>query len=59
MTDTLPVLLPEGEGLALLDADLKLAGIELEHGGVGDPGIGLEAFARLLDVEKQQRRACR
>ena len=55
----LPVLLPEREGLALLDADLQLARIELEHGGVGDPGIGLEPFARLLDVEKQQRRACR
>jgi len=52
----LSVLLPQREGLALLDADLKLAGIEFEHGGVGDPGIGLEAFARLLDVEKEQRR---
>ena len=52
----LSVLLPERERLALPDADLQLARIELEHGGVGDPGIALEPFARLLDVEKEQRR---
>src|SRR5262249_14771595 len=50
-----PVLLPQREGLAFLDADLQLAGIELEHRGVRDPRIGLEALARLIDVEKEQR----
>src|SRR5262249_41724872 len=49
------VLLPQREGLAFLDADLQLAGIELEHRGVRDPRIGLEALARLIDVEKEQR----
>ena len=53
------VLLPEREGLALGDGDLQLAGIELEHGRVGDPGIGLEPLARRLDIEEQQRGACR
>ena len=38
----LAVLLPERERLALRDRDLQPAGIELEHGRFGDPGIGLE-----------------
>ena len=40
------VLLPQRERLALLDADLQFAGIELQHGGVGDPRIGLQPLAR-------------
>src|SRR5262249_58011013 len=51
-----PVLLPQRKRLAFLDADLQLAGIELEHRGVRDPRIGLETLARLIDVEKEQRR---
>ena len=38
----LAVLLPEREGVALGDRDVQPAGIELEHGRLGDPGIGLE-----------------
>ena len=49
------VLLPERERDPLLDADLQLAGIELEHGRIGDPRIGLEPLARVLDVQEQQR----
>src|SRR5262245_18896044 len=50
-----PVLLPQRKRLALLDADLQLAGIELEYRGVRDPRISLEVLANLLDVEKRQR----
>src|SRR5262249_32000789 len=49
------VFLPQREGLAFLDTDLQLAGIELEHRGVRNPRIGLEPLARLIDVEKEQR----
>ena len=49
------VLLPQREGLALLDADLQPIGIELEDRGIRDPGIGLEPVARRVDIEKQQR----
>ena len=51
------VLLPEREGLALLDVDVQAAGIKLEHGRVGDPRIGHQPRARLRGVEKQQRGA--
>ena len=51
------VLLPEREGLALLDLDAQPVGIKLEHGGVRDPRIGHQADARLSGVEEQQRRA--
>ena len=50
------MFLPERERRTLLDADLQLAGIELEHAGIGDPRIALELRARLLDIEEQQRR---
>src|SRR5262249_53241376 len=49
------VLLPQRKRPAFLDADLQLARIELEHRGVRDPWIGLEALARLINVEKEQR----
>src|SRR5262249_4231385 len=49
------VFLPQRKGLAFLDADLQLAGIELEHRRVRNPRIGLETLARLIDVEKEQR----
>ena len=53
----LAVLLPQRERLALGDRDVQPAGIELEHGRLGDPGIGLEPGAGLGGVEEQQRRA--
>ena len=44
----LAVLLPEGEGLALDDVDAKLARIELEDGGLGDPRIAAQPVAAAL-----------
>jgi hypothetical protein len=40
--------LPEREGLALDHGDQQLVGIELLDADVGDPGIGLQARARLI-----------
>ena len=51
----LAVALPEREGVALGHRDMQPARIELEHGGFGDPGIGLEPRPRLAGVEEQQR----
>ena len=55
MTLTRAVLLPERESLPLGDADLQTVGIKLEHGRVGDPGIGHEPGARRLGIEEQKR----
>ena len=52
----LAVALPEREGVALGHRDMQPARIELEHGGIGDPGVGLEPRPRLAGVEEQQRR---
>ena len=51
------VLLPQRERRALDDVDLELAGIELQHRGVGDPGIGLQLVAHGGGIEEQQRGA--
>ena len=51
------ILLPQRERRALDDVDLELAGIELQHGGVGDPGIGFQPVAHGGGVEEQQRGA--
>jgi hypothetical protein len=37
------------------DADLQLAGIKLEHRGIRDPRMALEALAYLIDVKKYER----
>ncbi len=49
------VLLPERKSLPLGHADLQTVGIKLEHGGVGDPGIGHEPGARRLRIKEQKR----
>src|SRR5204863_8701914 len=49
------VLLPQCKRLALLDPDLQLAGIELEHRGIRDPRMTLETLANLIDVKKYDR----
>ena len=51
----LAVTLPQREGVAFGDRDVQPARIKLEHGGVGDPGIGLKPRPRLVGVEEQQR----
>ncbi len=51
------VLLPQREGLALLDLDAQPAGIKLEHRGLRDPRIGQQPDARLPGIEEQQRGA--
>jgi hypothetical protein len=53
----LAVLLPERERIALGHRDVQPAGIELQHGRLGDPGLGLEPGAGLGGIEKQQRAA--
>ena len=50
-------LLPERKGLPLANCDVQAVGIELQHGRVGDPWIGLQLRARVVGIEKQQRRA--
>ena len=52
----LAVALPEREGVALGHRDMQPARVELEHGGIGNPGIGLEPRPRLAGVKEQQRR---
>ncbi len=36
---------------------MQPAGIELQHGGFGDPGIGLQPRPRLASIQEQERRA--
>ena len=57
MTDSRPSCCHSANAVAFDDVDLQPAGIELQDGGVGDPGIGLELVAHGGGIEEQQRRA--
>ena len=48
--------MPQRERRSFGDIDLELTWIKFQHGGVGDPGIGLQLVAHHGGIKKQQRR---